>query len=56
MTERISEMQQSPEPVKYEAPTLRVLGAVAELTQWCDKRLGKSDGFTFNGVPIVCRS
>ena len=49
-------MQEPREPVAYEAPTLRVLGAVAELTQYCDKRLGKADGFTFSGVPIVCRS
>lgn len=40
----------------YEAPVLRVLGAVAELTQACDKRLGGSDGFTFMGSAIVCRS
>jgi hypothetical protein len=40
----------------YEAPTLRVLGSVQELTQFCDKRLSGSDGFTFMGQPIVCRS
>jgi hypothetical protein len=40
----------------YEAPAVRVLGAVAELTQVCDKRLGGSDGFTFMGQAIVCRS
>jgi hypothetical protein len=37
----------------YEAPAMRVLGSVAELTQSCDKRLG---GFTFMGQSIVCRS
>lgn len=42
--------------VVYEAPDLRVLGSVAELTQGCDKRLGGSDGFTFMGQAIVCRS
>jgi hypothetical protein len=42
--------------VAYEAPELRVLGSVAELTQGCDKRLGGSDGFTFMGQAIVCRS
>ena len=42
--------------VAYEAPVLRVLGSVAELTQGCDKRLGGSDGFTFMGQAIVCRS
>ena len=42
--------------VAYEAPAVRVLGTVAELTQYCDKRLGGSDGFTFMGQAIVCRS
>ncbi len=40
----------------YESPALRVLGSVHELTQGCDKRLGGSDGFTFMGQPVVCRS
>ena len=40
----------------YEAPVLRVLGSVAELTQGCDKTLGSSDGFTFQGNGIVCKS
>lgn len=40
----------------YEAPTVRVLGSVAELTQNCDKQLGGSDGFTFMGQAIVCAS
>jgi hypothetical protein len=41
----------------YEAPVVRVLGSVAELTQQgCDKRFGGSDGFTFMGQAIVCRS
>jgi hypothetical protein len=35
---------------------LRVLGSVAELTQGCDKTRGTSDGFTFDGASIVCRS
>ena len=42
--------------VAYEAPSLRVLGSVAELTLGCDKTLNGSDGFTFMGQPIVCRS
>jgi len=43
--------------VAYEAPAVRVLGSVAALTQQgCDKRLGGSDGFTFMGIAIVCRS
>jgi hypothetical protein len=41
----------------YEAPALVELGALQELTlEWCDKRLNGSDGFTFMGQPIVCRS
>lgn len=40
----------------YEAPAVRLLGSVAELTQSCDKQLGGSDGFTFMGQAIVCRS
>jgi hypothetical protein len=40
----------------YEPPALRVLGSVQELTQGCDKTLGDSDGYTFNGQAIVCRS
>jgi hypothetical protein len=43
-------------PAAYEPPALRVLGAVATLTQSCDKQLGGSDGFTFMGQAIVCRS
>jgi hypothetical protein len=44
------------ELLPYEAPSLTVLGSVAELTQGCDKTLGSSDGFTFQGNTIVCRS
>jgi hypothetical protein len=50
------QMQQEPNAGAYEAPALRVLGTVHELTQGCDKRLGGSDGFTFMGQPTVCRS
>jgi hypothetical protein len=42
---------------RYEAPRLTVLGKVEDLTQQgCDKRLNGSDGFTFMGQPIICRS
>jgi len=42
---------------EYEPPRLVELGAFHELTlQTCDKRLNGSDGFTFMGQPIVCRS
>jgi len=41
---------------EYQPPALCVLGSVQELTQGCDKRTGGSDGFTFNGQAIICRS
>jgi hypothetical protein len=44
-------------PAAYEPPALRVLGSVHELTQYCDKVNGHSDGFTYmGGQAIVCRS
>jgi hypothetical protein len=43
-------------PAAYDPPALRVLGSVHELTQGCDKTLGLSDGFTFAGQAIICRS
>jgi hypothetical protein len=43
-------------PQAYEAPALRVLGSVAELTQGCAKMYGESDGNTWMGDSIVCRS
>ena len=49
-------MSNSSETQPYESPALRVLGTVEEMTQYCDKRLGGSDGFTFMGQPVVCRS
>ncbi len=43
-------------PAEYESPTLMVLGSLYELTLGCDKTLGTSDGFTFQGQAIVCSS
>jgi hypothetical protein len=40
----------------YEAPALVDLGAFQELTLFCDKKLGSTDGFTFQGQAIVCSS
>jgi hypothetical protein len=42
----------------YEPPVVVELGTLQELTLQfpCDKRLNGSDGFTFMGEPIVCRS
>jgi hypothetical protein len=38
----------------YEAPALRLLGSVPELTQQLqDKKLGPTDGFTFMGNAIT---
>lgn len=39
--------------VPYVAPRLTELGKVEQLTQVQDKKLGRSDGFTFMGVPIT---
>ena len=46
------------ETVEYEAPALVELGLLQELTLsgYCDKNLGSSDGFTFQGQAIVCTS
>jgi hypothetical protein len=43
-------------PPVYEAPTITEFGKLRDLTQYCDKRFGRSDGFTMNGAAIVCRS
>jgi hypothetical protein len=40
----------------YQAPEITVIGSVYELTQYCDKHLNGSDGFTFMGQPITCVS
>lgn len=44
-----------PYPIEYEAPSLTILGSFHDLTL-CDKIWGSSDGNTFMGGPIVCRS
>lgn len=36
----------------YEAPVLRALGTLHELTQM-DKKYGPTDGYTFQGVAIT---
>jgi hypothetical protein len=45
-------MDHTPEPDRYEAPSLTILGSVHALTQVQDKKLGGSDGFTFMGQGI----
>jgi hypothetical protein len=52
----MSEATKHSPPPPYEAPRLTVIGSVHELTQGCDKRLGETDGYTFMGNVIVCRS
>jgi len=38
----------------YEAPAIRLLGSVPELTQQTiDKKVGPTDGFTFMGIAIT---
>lgn len=36
----------------YEAPAIKVLGSVHQLTLTIDKRFNASDGLTFMGTPI----
>ena len=40
---------------QYEAPKLKVVGLVAELTEQ-DKKFGDSEGFTFLTIPITNNS
>ena len=40
----------------YEPPAIHIIGSITELTLGCDKTLGSSDGFTFQGSAIVCAS
>jgi hypothetical protein len=40
----------------YVPPVLVELGSVIELTLFCDKKNGSSDGFTYQGQAIVCSS
>ena len=44
----------SSERQPYEAPMLIEIGALEELTLGCDKTLGATDGFTFQGQAITC--
>jgi hypothetical protein len=37
-------------------PTIRRYGTFETATQGCDKNLGSTDGFTFQGLAIVCAS
>jgi hypothetical protein len=49
-------MMNADDDALYVAPALTVLGSVAELTMACDKTYGSTDGFTFQGQGVVCRS
>lgn len=40
----------------WTSPRVQRYGTFQEKTQYCDKMLGGSDGFTFSGAPIVCAS
>lgn len=47
----------TPDPAPgYRPPELTVLGSVQQLTNGCDKTLGSSDGFTFQGEAVLCSS
>ena len=39
--------------MSYEAPKIRLLGSVHALTQAQNKNFGPSDGFNFQGTPIM---
>jgi hypothetical protein len=39
---------------KWISPEVRRFGTFEAATQGCDKTLGTSDGFTFQGQAIVC--
>lgn len=38
------------------SPELRKYGSFESATQGCDKTLGSTDGYTFQGLAIVCAS
>jgi len=40
----------------YSTPKLTTHGSVEEITKGCDKQLGSTDGFTFMGLNIVCKT
>jgi hypothetical protein len=42
--------------VSYVPPAVTELGSLHAMTLWCDKRYGRSDGFTFQGSSITCAS
>jgi hypothetical protein len=47
---------QPSEKKTYSTPKLIVHGALEEITKGCDKTIGSTDGFTFQGLAIVCTS
>lgn len=40
----------------WTTPRLTTHGSVTAITLGCDKQLGETDGYTFMGLQIVCRS
>ena len=48
-------MDQNSKPV-WTSPRVQRYGTFQEKTQYCDKRFGGSDGFTFIGQAIMCAS
>jgi hypothetical protein len=39
---------------RWVSPEIRRYGTFEAATQGCDKTLGLTDGFTFEGQPIIC--
>jgi hypothetical protein len=58
VVERSIKMKENRDETKktWSTPQLSVYGDVETITTGCDKKLGASDGYTFMGDPIVCRS
>jgi hypothetical protein len=50
---KMENVQQSQKRV-YVTPKLIVHGTVEQITAGCNKALGMSDGFTFQGQAITC--
>jgi hypothetical protein len=48
-------MQETPKQ-EWVSPTVQRYGTFETATQYCDKQLGGTDGFTFQGMAIVCAS
>lgn len=53
MQDRDAKVKGSEEAKAYEAPEIKDLGTLEELTLLQNKIYGPTDGYTFNNVPIT---